>query len=261
MNTVEPVLLEATGLSRLYRQSGRWWRRAPPLRALDDISLEVRAGEIVGIVGESGSGKSTLARLLLGLDRPSSGEVRLMGAPVTALPRLQFARWIQPVFQDPYGSLNPSHTVAQILSLPLRLHGSGASESEIARLLEMVGLPARVRDSLPRRLSGGQRQRVAIARALAPRPHLLICDEPTSALDVSVQAQILNLLLTLQRELNLAMVLVSHNLGVVGHMASRIHVMQAGKIVESGATRQIFDRPEHAYTRQLFGSILDLPER
>ncbi|PWC13046.1 ABC transporter ATP-binding protein [Brenneria corticis] len=261
MSVLQPALLTAAGLSRFYHQPGRWWRHGAPLRALDGVDLEVRAGEIVGIVGESGSGKSTLARLLLGLDRPSAGEVRVMGAPVADLPRRQFARWVQPVFQDPYGSLNPSHTVAQILSLPLRLHGAGAGDGEIARLLDMVGLPVRVRDSLPRMLSGGQRQRVAIARALAPRPRLLICDEPTSALDVSVQAQILNLLLTLRRELDLAIVLVSHNLGVVGHMAGRIHVMQAGRIVESGTTRQIFDRPAHDYTRELFGSILDLPGR
>lgn len=256
-----PDLLTAHGVVRSYRQASPFWRRCTAFRALDGVDFSIAAGEIVGIVGESGSGKSTLARLLLGLDTPTAGTVLLDGVPITSIARRQVARRIQPVFQDPYGSLNPSQSIAQILSLPLRLHGDGASDAAVDRLLDLVGLPARVRGNLPRALSGGQRQRVAIARALAARPQLLICDEPTSALDVSVQAQILNLLLSLQRELNLAMVLISHNLGVVGHMVSRIHVMQGGRVVESGTTRQVFDHPTHAYTKTLFGSILALPER
>lgn len=263
-----PVLLQADGLIRRYGRPGSWWRKDSQYLALDDVSVAVHAGESVGIVGESGSGKSTLARLLLGLDKPSAGRVLLAGAPIASLGVTRIAQQVQPVFQDPYGSLNPSSTVERLLALPLTLRarhqgqsaGNAASRrTAILRLLDQVGLPARTLQVYPHALSGGQRQRVAIARALAMQPQLLICDEPTSALDVSVQAQILNLLQDLQRDLGLALLLISHNLGVIGHMASRLYVLQQGKVVESGETASVFDAPRHPYTRRLLDSVLEVP--
>lgn len=262
---VKELLLTAKSLVRRYPSKSSFWSRNKDVVALDDVSVRVSQGEIVGIVGESGSGKSTLAKLLLGLESPTSGSVELLGRAIGAIPRVEVARILQPVFQDPYGSLNPSHTVERIVSLPLRMRDTtenrGSLRAETSLVLEQVGLPARVLDAYPHALSGGQRQRVSIARALAAQPRLLICDEPTSALDVSVQAQILNLLLELQRQLNLSIVLISHNLGVVGHMADRLYVMQNGKVVESGQTDAVFARPSHAYTQSLFSSMLELPHR
>jgi len=255
-------LLQASGLVRRYGRAASWWRKGSEHLALDQVAVTVSAGETVAIVGESGSGKSTLARILLGLDRPDAGEVLLDGQPIATLPRKQVAALVQPVFQDPYGSLNPSSTVENLLALPLRLRGQHAGRREAVRsLLDQVGLPERTLDAYPRALSGGQRQRVAIARALAMQPKLLICDEPTSALDVSVQAQILNLLQDLQDDLGLALLLISHNLGVIGHMASRIYVLQQGSVVEAGHTAQVFDAPSHPYTRGLLDSVLEVPRR
>ncbi|WP_187394958.1 ABC transporter ATP-binding protein [Pigmentiphaga aceris] len=260
---VSARILDAINLTRHYTVRRILPRAATPFTALDKVSLSIGPGEIVGIVGESGSGKSTLARLLLGLDRPSAGSVSLLGQPIANLDRKRIASIVQPVFQDPYGSLNPAYTVAQLLDLPLRLHNTALDASTrqaaIVRLLEQVGLPARVLRSYPHALSGGQRQRVAIARALAVKPRLIICDEPTSALDVSVQAQILNLLLALRKDLNLALILISHNLAVVGHMSDRVLVMRNGQVVEAGATATVFANPTHAYTQQLFSSVLDVP--
>lgn len=253
-------LLQASGLVRRYGRAASWWRKGSEHLALDQVSVSVAAGETVAVVGESGSGKSTLARILLGLDRPDAGEVLLDGRPIAALPRKHVATLVQPVFQDPYGSLNPSSTVESLLALPLRLRGQHAGRREaVRRLLDQVGLPERTLDAYPRALSGGQRQRVAIARALAMQPKLLICDEPTSALDVSVQAQILNLLQDLQDDLGLALLLISHNLGVIGHMASRIYVLQQGSVVETGLTAQVFDAPCHPYTQGLLDSVLEVP--
>ena len=257
------TLLRADALVRRYRVASAPGR-APRLHAaLDAVSVHVQAGEAVGIVGESGSGKSTLARLLLGLDTPDAGSVAIEGKPLAGLPRKQIARTMQPVFQDPYGSLNPSYTVERLLALPLGLRARDTgtrpdTRAETGRLLDQVGLPQRVRTAYPHALSGGQRQRVAIARALAMRPRLLICDEPTSALDVSVQAQILNLLRDLQQDLGLALLLISHNLGVIGHMASRLYVLQHGKLVESGATADVFNAPAHPYTQRLLDSVLEV---
>lgn len=265
IDSAVPRLVQATGLTRRYTHRAAFWRAPQVHTALDTVSLHVDAGEAVGIVGESGSGKSTLAKLLLGLDAPSAGTVQLAGHSINALPRQRIARIVQPVFQDPYGSLNPSYTVERLLALPLRLRaargGAVNIPLETTRLLEQVGLPARTRGVYPHALSGGQRQRVAIARALAVQPQLLICDEPTSALDVSVQAQILNLLQDLRQELGLALLLISHNLGVVGHMVDRLYVLQHGKVVEDGATAQVFDAPQHPYTQRLFASVLEVQGR
>ena len=257
------ALLRADALVRRYRIAPAAGRAARLHTALETVSVHVRAGEAIGIVGESGSGKSTLARLLLGLDTPDAGSVTLDGAPLAQLDRKQIARSMQPVFQDPYGSLNPSYTVERLLALPLNLRARDTGTrldtgAEVDRLLDQVGLPRRVRPAYPHALSGGQRQRVAIARALAMQPRLLVCDEPTSALDVSVQAQILNLLQDLQHDLGLALLLISHNLGVIGHMASRLYVLQHGRLVESGATVDVFNAPSHPYTQRLLDSVLDV---
>ncbi|MCL4186554.1 MAG: ATP-binding cassette domain-containing protein [Rhodobacteraceae bacterium] len=252
-------LLEATDLHRTYRVSGGFARPPRIVHAVRGVSLRVQRGAVLGIVGESGCGKSTLARIITGLEAATSGSVRFDGAPMEAMSRVERAGRIQPVFQDPYSSLNPRKTIAAIISLPLRIRG-GAGAAEIDRrvreMMQLTGLAPRLADAFPSQLSGGQRQRVAIARALIARPQLVVCDEPTSALDVSVQSQILNLLQELRRELGLTYVLISHNLAVVEHMATEVMVMNRGVVVEHAATGRIFGSPSSAYTRMLLASIL-----
>ena len=229
------------------------------LKAVDGVSLRLMRGETLGLVGESGSGKSTLAKILLGLLKPSGGDVLVNGRYLTSTDRKDMARHIQPILQDPYSSLNPRKTLRQIVTLPLIVHGIGTPAERDRRALEMldvVGLPKRVIDSYPNQLSGGQRQRVAIARALVMRPDILICDEPTSALDVSVQAQILNLLLDLKREFGLTYLLISHNLAVIEHLADRVAVMYLGRIVEQRSCKAVFAEPAHPYTQALLDSVL-----
>ena len=230
-----------------------------PLRAVSGVSMRLGRGEVAGLVGESGCGKSTLARILLGLLHPTEGEVLLDGVPIRSIRVEERAGRIQPVFQDPYSSLNPRKTVAQIVGLPLSIQekrGDRDKRGPVLEMLDMVGLPRRVENVYPSQLSGGQRQRVAIARALISRPGVLICDEPTSALDVSVQSQILNLLSDLRAQLGLTCLLISHNLAVVEHMADRVLVMYLGRIVETGPTGRIFDAPHHPYTRALLQAAL-----
>jgi peptide/nickel transport system ATP-binding protein len=214
---------------------------------------------VFALVGESGSGKSTLAKMLLGLLPPSSGEILIDNALLSRRNRVAVARRIQPIFQDPYSSLNPRKSIAQLVALPLVVHGVGDRASRRAKVLEMldmVGLPRRLLDAYPGQLSGGQRQRVAIARALVMRPEMVICDEPTSALDVSVQAQILNLLLELKRELGLTYFFISHNLAVVEYLADRVSVMYLGQIVEERSRAGLFAGPSHPYARALLDSVL-----
>jgi peptide/nickel transport system ATP-binding protein len=252
-------LLEARAIERHFAVGGGLMRAGRTLKAVNGVSLAVRRGEVLGLVGESGCGKSTLARMLLGLLPPTRGAVLLDGTPIAELPRAALARRIQPVFQDPYASLNPRKTVATIIGLPLAVHGLGNAENqraEVTAMMDRVGLPARLLGAYPGQLSGGQRQRVAIARALIMRPEIVICDEPTSALDVSVQSQILNLLQDLQRELGLTYILISHNLAVVEHMATRVAVMYLGRIVEENETEALFRAPRHPYTKALLMSVL-----
>ena len=227
--------------------------------AVDDVTLSVPAGSVLGIVGESGCGKSTLARLILGLLAPTSGEALVEGRRRSELDRKARARLIQPVFQDPFASLNPRRRVSDIVALPLAAQGTfsrGEIERRVAAVLERVGLSAEMGKRMPAQLSGGQRQRAAIARALVLEPHIVICDEPTSALDVSVQAQILNLLADLRRDLKLTYIFISHNLAVVEHVASEVAVMYLGRIVERSETDALFGTPRHPYTQALLASVL-----
>ncbi|MDL1862643.1 ABC transporter ATP-binding protein, partial [Betaproteobacteria bacterium PRO7] len=199
-------LMQAHGVTRTFTLGATFFRKGRTLHAVNGVDLELARGDVLGIVGESGCGKSTLARMLLGLLAPTSGRITLDGQDITALGRKAVARRVQPVFQDPYSSLNPRRGIASIVALPLEVHGIGTASERRAKAIEMlerVGLPARYADNTPGQLSGGQRQRVAIARALVMRREIVICDEPTSALDVSVQAQILNLLMDLRREFGL----------------------------------------------------------
>ena len=227
-----------------------------PVRAVDGVRLRVPQGGVMGIVGESGCGKSTLARIILGLMPPSSGEVLVEGVRLATLDRRARARLIQPVFQDPYSSLNPRHRVRDIVALPLRAQGERDVEARVNDMLARVGLSAAMADRLPAQLSGGQRQRVAIARALVLRPRIVVCDEPTSALDVSVQAQILNLLADLRRAFGLTLVFISHNLAVVEHIATEVAVMYLGRIVEHAEVDALFRSPKHPYTKALLASVL-----
>jgi peptide/nickel transport system ATP-binding protein len=253
------ALIELAGVRRDFLVAGGMFRAKRPLHAVNGVSLEVARGEVLGLVGESGCGKSTLARMLLGLLAPSAGEIRFDGRALAAHDARALARRIQPVFQDPYGSLNPRKPVAAIIGLPLDVHAIGTPAERARRVEEMmerVGLARRLARNYPNQLSGGQRQRVAIARALVTRPEVVVCDEPTSALDVSVQSQILNLLAELRRDLGLTYVFISHNLAVVEHIATRVAVMYLGRIVEEADTASLFHAPRHPYTRALLASVL-----
>ena len=252
-------LMQAHGLTRTFSIRAGIFSPRRTLHAVNGVDLVIRRGDVLGIVGESGCGKSTLARMLLGLTAASSGTITLDGADIRVLGRKAVARRVQPVFQDPYSSLNPRREIAAIVALPLEVHGIGTATERRARSIEMlerVGLPARYADNTPGQLSGGQRQRVAIARALVMQPEIVICDEPTSALDVSVQAQILNLLMDLRREFGLTYVFISHNLAVVEHIASQVAVMYLGKVVEQADTATLFTAPRHPYTQALLASVL-----
>ena len=230
------------------------------LRALDGVTFDVAEGETLGIVGESGCGKSTLARLIVGIDKPTAGDVTLGGVSVvsaTRQERFRLARFCQMVFQDPFSSLNPRMRVGDIVAEPLVIHeavGRRDRAREVRRLMNLVGLPADAPSRFPHEFSGGQRQRIGIARALALKPRVLVADEPVSALDVSVQAQILNLLADLRDELGLTLLLVSHDLSVVEWMSDRVLVMYLGRIAELGERAQVFEHPRHPYTAALIGS-------
>ncbi|MFT4192704.1 MAG: ABC transporter ATP-binding protein [Comamonas sp.] len=235
------------------------------LQAVDDVSLRIDEGHTLGIVGESGSGKTTLGKIALALRAPDSGLVLLRNQPWSTLAepaRRPLRPFIQTISQDPLGTFDPQLDIASLIEQPLRAHGQLSAEARRARVLELlaqVGLEPGLLHRLPRALSGGQRQRVSIAQALASDPRLLVCDEPVSALDVSTQAQVLDLLIELQSRLGLAMLFISHDLGVVQHMSHHIAVMKDGRIVETGTTDQVFSAPRHAYTRTLLSTVAQLP--
>lgn len=252
-----PPLLQAQDVSRSFTVKTGMFQPRRTLHAVNSVDLDVERGGVLGIVGESGCGKSTLARVLLGLIPATQGSVTIEGQDIHGLTRRELARRVQPVFQDPYSSLNPRRTIASIVSLPLEVQGiANPRQHKAIDMLERVGLPARFADNTPGQLSGGQRQRVAIARALVMNPEIVICDEPTSALDVSVQAQIMNLLMALQKEFNLTYVFISHNLAVVEHIATHVAVMYLGRVVESAPAAELFHQPRHPYTQALLASVL-----
>jgi peptide/nickel transport system ATP-binding protein len=234
------------------------WRAAEPLQALRGVSFELTAGQSLGVVGESGSGKSTLARLVMALDQPDAGSVELLGRNLHQLGERELRaarRDFQMVFQDPYGSLDPRMIVARILAEPLATlrEKLGANEQlqRVRSVLQQVGLREQDAHKYPHEFSGGQRQRIAIARALMTRPRLIVADEPVSALDVSVQAQVLNLMQDLQRELGLSYLFISHDLAVVQHVCDQVIVLYQGEIVERGTPQKLFSAPKHPYTQSL----------
>jgi oligopeptide/dipeptide ABC transporter ATP-binding protein len=231
------------------------------LRAVDDVSFTISAGETLGLVGESGCGKSTVGKTLLNLYKPTAGDVLFNGESIYQMDKAQqkaLRRRVQMIFQDPMESLNPRHTIGEIIEEPLLIHAIGnriTRQAKIKQLLDRVGLPQDALDRYPHEFSGGQRQRIGIARAIALEPELIICDEPVSALDVSVQSQILNLLLDLQQEMGLALLFISHDLNVVRHVSDRIAVMYLGQIVELANAADLFSNPRHPYTQALLQSI------
>ncbi len=244
------------------RKGGLFGGHKETIRAVDGVSLTLRKGEILGLVGESGCGKSTLSRTVMQLIPPTSGSILLDGTELTTLPGHEVRRRrldFQMIFQDPYASLNPRMTVSATLREAIRRrHPKAAGDDlsrRIAELMETVGLDPKFQRKYPHEFSGGQRQRIAIARALAPEPKLVIADEPVSALDVSIQSQILNLLKKLRRELELTMIFISHDLGVVRYLADRILVMYQGKIVEEGEPEALFRNPKEEYTKRLLAAI------
>ena len=254
-------LLEVRELTKRYHlPRERLLQSAPVVDAVRGVSFAVHAGRSLGIVGESGSGKSTLARLVMALEAPTSGSVHLLGQDLNALsPRDLIAarRDFQMVFQDPYGSLDPRQRVERIVAEPLIGVGDSEAQRRVAEALDAVGLRTGDADKYPHEFSGGQRQRIAIARALITRPQLIVADEPVSALDVSVQAQVLNLLADLQQQFGVTYLFISHDLAVVDHVCEDVVVMQAGRVVEAGATERVLQRPEHPYTRTLLAAIPD----
>lgn len=237
------------------------------VRAVDDVSLEIEAGETVALVGESGCGKSSLGKSLMRLVEPSSGQITFQGGDVTAMSANDLRgirRRIQMIFQDPFASLNPRQTIRTILTTPLKVHGIGDGKRRreiVEAIIEQVGLPADSLDRYPHEFSGGQRQRIGIARAIILEPELVVCDEPVSALDLSIQAQILNLLVELKSRLSLSYLFVSHDLSVVRYFSDRVLVMYLGKIVESAPTADLWANPRHPYTRALLAAVPDPARR
>ena len=254
-------LVDVRGLSKHFRRGGGFFRAPSVIRAVDDVSFAIEPGETFGLVGESGSGKSTTARCMLRLVEPTSGEVLFGGDDVLKFDRARLRavrRDMQMVFQDPYSSLNPRMRVREIVAEPLIIHRIGTTSERrdrVAELFTLVGLDPSLLDRRPHEFSGGQRQRIGLARALALHPSFIIADEPVSALDVSIQAQVINLLMDLQERLQLTYLFIAHDLRLVRHVCSRIAVMYLGRIVEAGITRSIFDDPQHPYTRALLSAV------
>lgn len=264
MSDVSDLVLETRNLVKHFpiSQGIVFKTKVGAVRAVDGVDIQLRRGETLGIVGESGCGKSTLAKLLVGLEKPTSGEVMVRGEDMARLSghALRRARRnIQMVMQDPYTSLNPRMTVGDIIGEPFEIHPDAVPRSgrgrAVQELLDLVGLNPDHINRYPHQFSGGQRQRIGIARALALRPEIIVCDEPVSALDVSIQAQVINLLERLQRELGLSYIFIAHDLSVVRHISDRVAVMYLGKMVETGYHMAIYEQPTHPYTQALLSAV------
>jgi peptide/nickel transport system ATP-binding protein len=255
------ALLEVSELRTHYSIKQGWFSARRALKAVDGVSFTVRAGEVVALVGESGSGKTSVGRSILRLIEPTSGSVRFDGAEITRLSSAEMRQRrkdMQIIFQDPYASLNPRMTVAAIVGQALDIHqlaAGAAREARIVQLLQQVGLSADHVHRYPHEFSGGQRQRIAIARALSVMPRFIVADEPVSALDLSIQAQVINLLQDLRRELGLTLLLITHDLGVVRYFADRVMVMYLGRLMEIAPRQELFRNPRHPYTQALLSAI------
>jgi oligopeptide/dipeptide ABC transporter ATP-binding protein len=259
-------LLELNDVKMHFRTKGDGFlaRSTKWVQAVDGVSLSVQPGETLGLVGESGCGKSTTARLITRLLEPTAGEIKYQGVDIAHMSERKlrpYRREIQLIFQDPYSSLNPRHTVGTIVGTALRTHGmvpKGGELKRVQELLEVVGLNPEHYNRYPHEFSGGQRQRIGIARALAARPKIIVADEPVSALDVSIQAQVMNLLENLRKELGIAFVFIAHDLGVVRHFCDRVAVMYLGRVVEEGARDALYQAPQHPYTQALLSAVPDI---
>ena len=257
---MKPPLLKVEGLKKYYAVK-KWFRTVGTVKALDSVSFSIAGKETLAIVGESGCGKSTLAKLLLQIEAPTAGSMTFEGLAPNQMTGQQIRRSIQMIFQDPYGSLNPRKKAWQIIAEPLRIN-TNLSRAECHKqatdTMARVGLRPEFSNRYPHMFSGGQRQRIGIARAIMLHPKILVCDEPVSALDVSIQAQILNLLMQLQEDLGLSYIFISHDLSVVRHIADNVLVIYLGKIVEYGTRKAIFQNPQHPYTKSLIASTPSL---
>ena len=254
-------LLEVKHLKKYYELKKGWFSPKQQVKAVDDVSFTVYRGETYGLVGESGCGKSTTGRAILRLQEANAGEIWFAGENIARLPyerMRRLRRRMQMVFQDPYASLNPKKTILQILTEPLRVHGLYSPDERVKKaseILKIVGLSDYHLHSYPDEFSGGQRQRIGIAKAVILQPELIVADEPVSALDVSIQSQVINLLLQLQREFHLTYIFISHDLGVVRHITDRVGVMYLGKLVEQAQTEKLFQEPKHPYTQALLSAV------
>ena len=260
MSSLESFLEVKNLVKEFPIKSGLFSRQTGAVHAVSGVSFSIQKGETLGLVGESGCGKSTLGRCILRLIEPTSGEVLLEGKNILNFPKEELRRLrrrIQIIFQDPYASLNPRMTVGDLISEPLEIHGlyKGKKVERVKQLLDLCGLRSDAINRYPHEFSGGQRQRICIARALAVEPDFIVCDEPVSALDVSIQSQILNLMMDLQKELKLTYLFISHDLKVVKHVSNRVAVMYLGKIVETATSDEIYKNPQHPYTQALLSSV------
>jgi len=259
---MKDTLLEVENLRKFFPIHGGILQRVVNnVKAVDDVSFSIREGEVVGLVGESGSGKTTVGRTVLRLETATSGAVRFRGRDIMTAPTQEMRalrKQMQIVFQDPYASLNPREKVREVLSHPLRLHNIGTPaerEDRVVALLQKVGLTQDHLDRFPHEFSGGQRQRIGIARALAVEPEFIVADEPVSALDVSIQAQVINLLEDLKAELDLTMLFIAHDLGVIEHICDRVIVMYLGRVMEIAPAATLYSRPNHPYTQALLAAV------
>ncbi len=257
-------IISARDISKVYKLPAKIFKKPEIIHAVNNVSFDVKTGETLAIVGESGSGKSTVAKIINGLIVKDNGEVKIKGQNVEDISLSRRARLIQPVFQDPYSTLNPIHTIGYIISRPLVINENLSNhniKTKVIEILELVGLSEEYYNRFPNQLSGGQRQRVAIARAIILKPQILICDEPTSALDVTIQSQILDLLNDLKQKLKITIILISHDISVVKYFSDRIIVMYNGQIVETGNSEDIINNPKETYTKKLMSSVFSLKQK